>query len=474
MPALQSSPGDLTPPASQVFAVVMGALLVLCWMLGGVTVDHTPADELLQLAALPVLAWAIWRMSGVPLSRTTIVALAFVAAVVALPLFQLMPLPDALATWGAGRQGIAADLAAAGLPATKLHASLSVVATERSLWSLLPAVALFTGALVLPAMAARRLLQLVLALVLASAAFAFFQLSLPDGSSLLLYTAWGRNFGGFFVNPNHQGNALALGAVIAGALFIDGRRRAGEHGKYRYWLYAAISTACVAMVPLAQGSAAMLLVVVGLVAVAVMMGAFESKSLRRNRQGQLRVVAAVLLAMVVLSSAFAWKRVDENRRIFATTTVHIGEAFAPLGTGVGTFVPIYAQYQDLHHARTETINHAHNEYAQWWLEGGVPALVVLAFGLGLFCWTGWHVLARMQSSRLRTIGAAAWVGLLLFLLHSVVDFPLRTTTLMATAGLFAGLLFNAVNVTRRSLREHAMAPMGDDQSAMVHRSGHNY
>ena len=44
------------------FAIALGALLLLCWALGGVTEDSTSADEFLQLLALPVLGWAAWRL----------------------------------------------------------------------------------------------------------------------------------------------------------------------------------------------------------------------------------------------------------------------------------------------------------------------------------------------------------------------------------------------------------------------------
>lgn len=465
MPTRRASAGYATERVFSPFVIGMGLLLALCWMLGGVTVDESPADELLQLAALPMLAWAAWRLASRPLSMTIGLALVLLILVVALPAWQLLPVPHAFGAWGQGRHAILNDLATAGLPGTGLHVSLSLLATERALWSLMPASALFLGALTLPRLGARRLMQALLALILASAAFAFFQLSLRDGSSALLYTSWGRNFGGVFVNPNHQGNALAMGGVIAAAMFIEGRRRAREDGGYRFWLYAAVCAACVAMVPLANGSAAMLLVLVGLVAVAVMLGALDWKAMRRgSRTTTLRVAAAMVLTMIVLASAVAWQHVDANRKVFATTTLQVGEQFSPLGTGVGTFVPIYAQYQDLKQARTETINHAHDEYVQWWLEAGVPAMLVLSIGLGVFSWMGWQVLARMPASALRTVGAGSWVCLLLLLLHSVVDFPMRTTTLMASAGLLAGLLFNVVNASKRDNRE------GDDRDGATQRA----
>ena len=124
-----------------------------------------------------------------------------------------------------------------------------------------------------------------------------------------------------------------------------------------------------------------------------------------------------------------------------------------------SFVPLFAQEGPTWLLQYEYINHAHNEYAQWWLEGGIPAMLVLAFGLGLFGWAGWQMLARMPSRSQRTIGAAAWTGLLLLLLHSVVDFPLRTTTLMATAGLLAGLLLNVVSASRRHAVKSLDAPV---------------
>jgi O-antigen ligase len=335
-------------------------------------------------------------------------------------------------------------------------------ATEQALWSLLPALALGLGALSLPPRLRRRLLQAVLGLVLASAAFAFFQLSLADASPLLLYTTWGRSFGGLFVNPNHQGTALILGAVIALALSIEARRSARDDQRgHRHWLYAFLAAACVAMVPLANGSAATLLVLVGLVLVALMMGVLRRRGAHGTPSWGLRVAALGLAAAVVVASALAWKQADVERQQIAASTVAIGARFAPLGTGVGSFVPVYAQSQDPRQARGEVINHAHNEYAQWWLEGGVPALLVLGFGLGLFGWCGWQVLTQVSARPLRAVAAPAWAGILLLLLHSLVDYPLRTTALMATAGLLAGLLLATLNdagrkIRRRDHRDDAM------------------
>ena len=452
MPNPDVQPDRPRASRSPLLAAAAALLLVLCWALGGVTVDGTDADETLQLLALPVIGWAGWRLAQAPMTRTLALSLACAAAILLVPLWQLLPLPQALGMGGEARTLIAADLGQAGVAAPGVQASLWPRVTEHALWSLLPALALFLAALTVGAPWRRRLLQLVLGLALASAAFAFFQLSLPDGSPLLLYTSWGRNFGGLFVNANHQGTALILGAVIALALFIEARRNARDDERgHRHWLYAFLAAACVAMVPLANGSAAVLLVLTGLVAVLVMLGALGGLGGGR-RSGMLRLAGVGLVVAITLASALAWRQVDVERRHIASQTVAVGRQHAPLGAGVGSFVPVFAQSQDLRQARSERINHAHNEYVQWWLEGGVPALLALGMVLGLFAWAGWQVLTRSQSRRLRAVAAPAWAGLLILLVHSLVDFPLRTTALMATAGLLAGLLFASLVDARRMIR----------------------
>lgn len=441
----QPSRGSRSTRGDQAFAVLLSLLLFLCWLQGGVVDDPGPADELLQLLGLPLVVLGGWRLAAtVTLPRPVRFALALAILLVALPLLQVLPLPSVEALAGSGRQAISADLQVADGALGLARISLLPLASERALWSLMPALALFLGGLALPASLRRRMLQLVLVLVLASAGFAFQQLSLPDGSPELLYSKWGRNFGGFFINPNHQGTALVLGAVIAAALFVDGLRKAGDGNPgHRHWIYGVLCVACVLMIPLARGTAAALLAIVGLAAIVAMLGVMPKRWARHHLWPKAYLFGLSLLAVAAICAAVLIRHVDSERGVIAQQTARIGTEFAPLGTGMGTFVPIYLQEQELREARTKTVNHAHDEYLQWWLEGGIPALAVVGFGLAVFGWSGWRVL-RVPSRRARTVAASAWTCLLVLCLHSVVDFPLRTTTLMATAGLLAGLLFGAL------------------------------
>ena len=83
------------------------------------------------------------------------------------------------------------------------------------------------------------------------------------------------------------------------------------------------------------------------------------------------------------------------------------------------------------------VNHAHNDWLELWLEGGLPAAALMACFLALFAvqtirvWNprgayAEHVLPR----------AASVVGMVL-LLHSLVEFPLR---MPALACIFAAMM----------------------------------
>lgn len=105
-----------------------------------------------------------------------------------------------------------------------------------------------------------------------------------------------------------------------------------------------------------------------------------------------------------------------------------------LGTGLGTFEPVYRLYRT---GRMEaTVSMAHNDYLELALELGVPAaasfLVALA-GLALLCGSG--IFIRRRDPVLPAIGfaACALVGA-----HALVDFSLQIPAVAATFALVLG------------------------------------
>jgi hypothetical protein len=427
-------------------------LLVAAWLLGGAPIDASPADEALMLFALPVLAAAALALvlEGVPdrLQRWALIAL---AAVVAVPALQLLPLP---AAWtGTGRAALAGDLAVAGV-AVPARWSLAPGATEAGLWALLPAVAAFLAALTLDGQGRRLLVKTVLLLVGANVLVAFFQAGLPPDSPLRLYDSAG--FGGLLVNTNHQGTALVIALALASGQAVHAwRRAAAGRARPQAWVgYAAIAVACLLLVPLSTSRAAMVLALPTVAAALLLCGGLPWHALRRNRRAIAGVAVLVAVAAVGVHAALGWMAVDqaeELRHTLAGATLDAARGYAPWGTGIGSFVPVFAANAPPALWLPQYVNHAHNEYAQWWLTAGVPGLLALALVLAVLAVATARVLRARGRDGHAILAASCLVAIAAVLAHSAADYPLRTLTLMTTAAALAGAMLGALADTRSSV-----------------------
>lgn len=444
-------------------APAVAVLLVLAWFGGGATVDVTAIDEGLELLALPVLWMAVlaWsRKQG--LERMERAAMIVVVLVACIPALQLLPLPAGV--WGVpeARSSLVADLQAAGASAQGHAWSLLPAASERSLWALLPALACFLGVAALPAHAIERLPHVALALILANLAFGFLQVGLPPDSALRLYPITSSGFGGVLVNDNHQGTALVIGMLLALGLWADTRRRRrhGEVLPLRSAAYAACLVLCLAAVPLTGSRAAMLLAMVMLGLGAIATGIVPLRRIGRSRRATIAAVALLCVVSMGLVLAWQWMQVDavdELRHKLAAETVRLGMRHAPLGSGIGSFVDVFAQGASAQFRQSEYVNHAHNEYVQWWLEGGLAGLLVVLGALAMFAWIGARLL---RDSRHHPIQVASWLAVLAVLLHSVVDFPMRTLSVMTLVAALAGFALHAAASPhmRRGAPSRALQP----------------
>jgi O-antigen ligase len=426
---------------------VLAVYLCLVWFGGGATVDVTHVDEVLAALALPVLLLvaACLLVRGRQRSRLEWSALAAAALVVMLPIVQLLPIPEAVWRVSPVRLGIAADLAIAGVQPVSRW-SLWPLATERAAYALLPALALFVGGLAAGVRARRLLAPIALGLILANLFFGFFQAGLPPQSPLRLYQDNGNGFGGVLVNGNHQGTALIVGMLLALGLWAAERQKHdGVSPGWRRAAYAVSAVVCLAAIPLAGSSGAMLIALPALVAGVLTTGLLSRRRLRAHPWT--RGAALALLAVMLLGtfSALQWLDVrssDADRFALARDVATAAGAHAPLGSGAGTFVQSFAQSEAPSLQRGEYVNHAHNEYVQWWLEAGWLGIVALLSGLLVFLACG---VALLRAQRRNPTGIACWLAVGAVLAHSWFDFPLRTLSMMGMSALLLGLAVAAAS-----------------------------
>jgi O-antigen ligase len=162
---------------------------------------------------------------------------------------------------------------------------------------------------------------------------------------------------------------------------------------------------------------------------------------RRNASGERR--AAWLLATVLgLTVLFAWaagwdvlwerlRRPDPNdvRREFLQSSLDMIRARPGLGLGLGTWSTAYPAYAYFDSGKFA--NQAHNDWAQWACEGGLPFAVLM---LWVAVWS-----AR---AALRTLWGA---GVVSVFLHCLADYPIQRPGLSACFFLFLGLMASSRN-----------------------------
>ena len=126
--------------------------------------------------------------------------------------------------------------------------------------------------------------------------------------------------------------------------------------------------------------------------------------------------------------------------------------YLPLGTGMGTFDPVYRIHEPDNLLAVRYFNHAHNDPVEWILEGGIPAAMLLLAAVAW--WLLKSVRAWRSPSPDKSLARVGSGILLLVLVASVTDYPARTPMIMAVA-VIAAVWLNIGDYRARSKPETA-------------------
>jgi O-antigen ligase len=417
-------------------------------LLGGPFLAAAPVQAYISLSSIVLIAVGLLRLrQGLP-TGSAVFAAAVAAASLVLILAQLIPLPYDLWKTLPGRDVLVAAYQTTGSPPQNLALSLSPSATRFAALSVLPALAAFIGVLSVPRRLFGNLSAAILLCALISVMIGFVQKSQGAASGLFFYSEPGPNVyaTGTFQIRSHFAAQMAISVpfLAAFAMGIAQRFQLKPMITFAFTtLYIGLLMAGLAI----SGSRAGIILAMASVLVTFLF-IFRPSSQKGPSIGLGKGLIAALFALVAMvqTSMVGILRVAETdpiqdlRTTIATVNLEAAKAQFPVGSGFGTFVPVYQLYETPATIVNPYINHAHNDWLEVAIEGGAPAIALMVIFL---LWLAYGLFRAIRLSAHDAGHAhikAAGLTMVMLLAHSIVDFPLRTDALLMLFGLCAGLL----------------------------------
>lgn len=427
----------------------------------------------LEIASLGVLLalWfrltLAWRERNAPGAPPAAMAVLLLSPLL-IGLMQLIPLPPSI--WGdlPGHAVYLETLNDIGAAADVWRPiTISPDATRAALLAGIPVVAAFLLGGLASLQQLRRLLLAVVIVAFAEVLLGLLQISGGQHSPLFFGVMTYGPPVGTFANRNHFGNYLAM--ALAGYVWLAyeaNRRAAARRARHAFgsshqaaaWVAGGLVLVLGILMSRSRGAA-----LFGLPVAVAGLGLASLRIVGFARG--LRFAVPVALVLVLASAALigfdaVTSRITGDqlatsadfRGLLARSTLEGAMAFWPFGSGWGTYDLAYQRFQPA--AVAGYANHAHQDYAEMLLEGGIlflmPALA--------FLWLAAQralLLVRMakRDRRLDRDAMAAAVcglGLLGFLLHSLVEFNMRIPANAILGALLAGAYVRPVSAGPRA------------------------
>lgn len=441
-----------TRAADRTALLILATILLVAFAFGGGGARYGLANLAVQLTALAALAARSDSVARFWREAPMLLRIALLAAF-AVPVLQIIPLPES--AWSAlpGRELVSRSLALAGGDDGWRPFSVDPLRTLLALTALVtPAAVLWAGW----SLKRDRLIDLgwlVVAFGLVTVLLGAAQLGAQTDSATLYGSRDpGAILLGTFANRNSTGLFLTFALGLAALLPAPRPHPA--------LLPARIAVCALLLlgVFLTQSRTALVLALLPLLLAAARAAGWgmRKRDGRRGQHGAIVAVGAAALLAAGLGTVLVaapgrigdtlerFEAKADPRRFIWDDATFIAGRYWPLGAGMGSFDEIYQVDESLENLSPRRPGRAHNDFLELAIEAGAPGLALAALWLVLVGWLSW---AARHSER-RWIAWAGGSFLLAIALQSVTDYPLRNQTILAMAGFALLLLARTATETR--------------------------
>lgn len=445
---------------SLVVAVATTFLLLAGLLMGGGA--SWPGEQLLALGGLLLILLALARVafSEVHPERFRYFWL-LPLGVVLLPVLQLVPLPEWLWSGLPGRQALLDSLDMAGAEKTGWAPwSLVPLETERLLYTALLPIGIFMAAATMRGGQRRKLVGVCLVFGVASAFLGFWQM-VTFAPELYFYEVTNTYMVGFFANRNHLADLMLISIPVTAGLLAD-RVRHHRRSASDLWVWLGVALLVIfAVTATATASrTGLLLLVPALIAAWIVFQWSVRGGMPQRARGMLALGVLLAVGLIVqftlysqIERLIAQDLAEFRDDIYLRTWMAAAPSWGS-GYGIGSFFHAYDDIGDIAADYAVFVNRAHNDYLELWLEGGLLGFALIAGFATLLVLTLRRMLARPanqhdEDTHHRGLQLGAGFGLAITLVHSMVDYPLRTLTIASYAALLAAIMLGTVRVTSR-------------------------
>jgi hypothetical protein len=437
--------------------------LLFVFLTGGSSRSDISSLPILRGVSVLLACWAItgmtredWRRIRAPLAILLVLA-AWIA-------IQLVPLPPAL--WQAlpGRSIIVAIDNVLGQSGIWRPISL----TPSDSWNSLLAMTVPLAALLIVARADSedypRLLEILILLAFTSALLGFIQILSGVGSTVYLYRITNADaMVGLFANRNHHAFFQAFAALFAATLLRDELMRKNQQRSIQIVLALAFALFIVMTLFIGSRAGLVLGFVAFVVGYAMITRAWRNRPIGRygtprvpvkSRASLVKIwLPPILLGGVLVTliraadrstsiSRLEGRLVADDLRVLAWPTVQdMIQTFWITGGGFGSFPDLYKVFEPDRLLQPSYFNHAHNDWAELVITGGLPFILIVLVGL---FWVGRKVRGRgfrnLFHGHRGDYRLPLLIVILLLAAASVVDYPLRVPSLQVLAVMVVVLL----------------------------------
>lgn len=422
--------------SARVPQAIAGLLLIVAMVLGGG--PKGGGDAVVHAVALLALALAMLRWQFAPLGGLQRTVFWVLIAAVGVALLQLIPLPGEVFARLPQRAQVLSELRSAGLDPHWLPMTLDRWGTVRALLALLSFLAMWMLCTTLSLDARIQLLKLAVAVAVPMALLGFAQASIKrdtTGATAL------------FANRNHFATLMAMLLPFAFAAARQARAQRNLGGGIA-WHAAAVAMLLAAALSFSRVGS-LLAFFSAAVALAIL-GGSNGRGFAASRNALIAVAIAALavgyFASERLIARFHSDLAVDLRWQYFVNGWSVLKSYLPWGSGLGSFPFVYARFEPLQSLGEFTYaNYAHNELLQNGMEAGLPVLALMAIFFGVVAIAAIGALAHRSTAG--DWHSAAAIAAVVPLLHSLVDYPLRTLACSILLALVVSVLVGRGSTT---------------------------